>query len=150
VRAIQLAKAALYAGVRLLMDHLGIDKVDRIRLAGAFGSHIDVKHAMVLGMIPDCALDAVASVGNAAGAGARIALLDATARATIEDLVRRVEKIETAIEPRFQAHFIEAMAIPHRTALNPELRKAVTLPPPRESAAQGAARGRRRRVASTP
>jgi len=150
VRAIQLAKAALHAGVRLLMDHLGIDKVDRIRLAGAFGSHIDVKHAMVLGMIPDCALDAVASVGNAAGAGARIALLDATARATIEDLVRRVEKIETAIEPRFQAHFIEAMAIPHRTALNPELRKAVTLPPPRESAAQGAARGRRRRVASTP
>jgi len=146
VRAIQLAKAALHAGVRLLMDHLGIDKVDRIRLAGAFGSHIDVKHAMVLGMIPDCALDAVASVGNAAGAGARIALLDATARATIEDLVRRVEKIETAIEPRFQAHFIEAMAIPHRTALNPELRKAVTLPPPRESAAQGAARGRRRRA----
>ena len=149
VRAIQLAKAALHAGVRLLMDHLGIEKVDRIRLAGAFGSHIDVKHAMVLGMIPDCALDAVASVGNAAGAGARIALLDATARATIEDLVRRVEKIETAIEPRFQAHFIEAMAIPHRTALNPELRKAVTLPPPRESAAQGAARGRRRRAGST-
>jgi uncharacterized 2Fe-2S/4Fe-4S cluster protein (DUF4445 family) len=150
VRAIQLAKAALHAGVRLLMDHLGVDKVDRIRLAGAFGSHIDVKHAMVLGMIPDCALDAVASVGNAAGAGARIALLDATARATIEDLVRRVEKIETAIEPRFQAHFIEAMAIPHRTALNPELRKAVTLPPPRESASQGAARGRRRRAAGTP
>jgi uncharacterized 2Fe-2S/4Fe-4S cluster protein (DUF4445 family) len=146
VRAIQLAKAALHAGVRLLMDHLGVDKVDRIRLAGAFGSHIDVKHAMVLGMIPDCALDAVASVGNAAGAGARIALLDATARAAIEGLVRRVEKIETAIEPRFQAHFIEAMAIPHRTAPNPELRKAVTLPPPRESAAQGAARGRRRRA----
>jgi len=149
VRAIQLAKAALHAGVRLLMDHLGVDKVDRIRLAGAFGSHIDVKHAMVLGMIPDCALDAVASVGNAAGAGARIALLDATARATIEDLVRRVEKIETAIEPRFQAHFIEAMAIPHRTATNPELRKAVALPSPRDSAAQGAARGRRRRAAGT-
>ncbi len=149
VRAIQLAKAALHAGVRLLMDHLGIEKVDRIRLAGAFGSHIDVKHAMVLGMIPDCSLDAVASVGNAAGAGARIALLDATARATIEELVRRVEKIETAIEPRFQAHFIEAMAIPHRTATNPELRKAVALPPPRDSAAQGAARGRRRRAAGT-
>ena len=148
VRAIQLAKAALHAGVRLLMDHLGIEKVDRIRLAGAFGSHIDVKHAMVLGMIPDCALDAVASVGNAAGAGARIALLDATARATVEGLVRRVEKIETAIEPRFQAHFIEAMAIPHRTAGNPELRKAVALPPPRESAARGAARGRRRRAAA--
>ena len=54
VRAIQLAKAALYAGVALLMDRLGIDRVDRIRLAGAFGSHIDVKYATILGMLPDC------------------------------------------------------------------------------------------------
>jgi uncharacterized 2Fe-2S/4Fe-4S cluster protein (DUF4445 family) len=143
VRAIQLAKAALYAGVALLMDHLGIAKVDRIGLAGAFGSHIDVKHAMVLGMIPDCDLGRVASVGNAAGAGARIALLDATGRTAIEDLVRRVEKIETAIEPRFQAHFVEAMAIPHKTAAYTELRKVVTLPAPRESAGPRAARGRR-------
>jgi len=145
VRAIQLAKAALYAGIRLLMDHLGIERVDRIRLAGAFGSHIDPKYAMVLGMIPDCALDRVASVGNAAGAGARIALLDSTARTTIEDLVRRVEKIETAIEPRFQAHFIDAMAIPHKCAGYPELRKVVALPEAKESAAQGATRGRRGR-----
>ena len=155
VRAIQLAKAALYAGVALLMDHLGVAKVDRIGLAGAFGSHIDTKHAMVLGMIPDCDLGQVASVGNAAGAGARIALLDASARVAIEDLVRRVEKIETAIEPRFQAHFVEAMAIPHKTAAYTELRKAVTLPGPREGAAPGASRGRRgagkrgRRTAST-
>ena len=149
VRAIQLAKAALHAGIRLLMDQLGIDRVDRIRLAGAFGSHIDPKYAMVLGMIPDCEIGQVASVGNAAGAGARIALLDSTARATIEDLVRRVEKIETAIEPRFQAHFIEAMAIPHKTAGYPELRKVVTLPAAKESAAQGATRGRRgRRIAA--
>lgn len=146
VRAIQLAKAALHAGIRLLMDHLGIERVDRIRLAGAFGSHIDPKYAMVLGMIPDCALPAVASVGNAAGAGARIALLDATARTAIEELVRKVEKIETAIEPRFQAHFIEAMAIPHKSAAYPELRKVVELPVAKESAAQGAARGRRRRA----
>src|SRR5262249_50612916 len=97
IRAIQLAKAALYAGIRLLMDHLGADHVDRIRLAGAFGSHIDVKYAMVLGMIPDCDLAQVGSAGNAAGAGARIALLDAQSRGVIEDLVRRVEKIETAI-----------------------------------------------------
>ena len=76
VRAIQLAKAALHAGVRLLMDQLGVERVDRIGLAGAFGSHIDPKYAMVLGMIPDCDLGAVTSVGNAAGAGARIALLD--------------------------------------------------------------------------
>ena len=143
VRAIQLAKAALYAGVALLMDHLGITKVDRIGLAGAFGSHIDTKHAMVLGMIPDCDLGQVASVGNAAGAGARIALLDASARVAIEDLVRRVEKIETAIEPRFQAHFVEAMAIPHKTASYTELRKVVTLPAARESAASDGARGRR-------
>ena len=119
MRAIQLAKAALYAGIKLLMEQLGVDHVDRIRLAGAFGSHIDVKYAMVLGMIPDCDLSQVRSAGNAAGTGARIALLDATSRAVIETLVRRVEKIETAIEPRFQQHFVEAMAIPHKTAPYP-------------------------------
>jgi uncharacterized 2Fe-2S/4Fe-4S cluster protein (DUF4445 family) len=102
VRAIQLAKAALYAGIRLLMDHLGVNQLDRIRLAGAFGSHIDVKYAMVLGMIPDCDLKEVSSAGNAAGTGARIALLDQSSRRTIEELVRRVEKIETAIEPKFR------------------------------------------------
>ncbi len=128
VRAIQLGKAALYAGVRLLMERMGIDKVDRIRLAGAFGSHIDVKYAMVLGMIPDCALDHVSSAGNAAGTGARIALLDQRSRREIEQLVRRVEKIETAVEPRFQEFFVEAMAIPHLTAPFERLREVVTLP----------------------
>ena len=128
VRAIQLGKAALYAGVRLLMERMGIEKVDRIRLAGAFGSHIDVKYAMVLGMIPDCALDHVSSAGNAAGTGARIALLDQRSRREIEQLVRRVEKIETAVEPRFQEFFVEAMAIPHLTAPFQRLREAVTLP----------------------
>jgi uncharacterized 2Fe-2S/4Fe-4S cluster protein (DUF4445 family) len=73
VRAIQLAKAALYAGIALLMERLGIDHVDRIRLAGAFGSHIDVKYAIILGMVPDCDLSQVRSAGNAAGTGARIA-----------------------------------------------------------------------------
>ena len=80
IRAIQLAKAALYAGARLLMDHMGIDSVERITLAGAFGSHIDVKYAMVLGLIPDCDLANVSSAGNAAGTGARIALLNRQAR----------------------------------------------------------------------
>jgi uncharacterized 2Fe-2S/4Fe-4S cluster protein (DUF4445 family) len=130
VRAIQLAKAALYAGIKLLMEHLGVEQVDRIRLAGAFGAHIDVKYAMVLGMIPDCDLAHVTSAGNAAGAGARIALLDNEARTEIERLVRRVEKIETAIEPRFQQHFVEAMAIPHKSAPYDKLRAVVTLPPP--------------------
>lgn len=135
VRAIQLGKAALYAGIRLLMERLGIDKVDRIRLAGAFGSHIDVKYAMVLGMIPDCELDQVSSAGNAAGTGARIALLNQQSRRDIEQLVLRVEKIETAVEPRFQEFFVEAMAIPHLNAPFNALRKVVTLP---ERVADGA------------
>ncbi|MGA2343013.1 MAG: ASKHA domain-containing protein [Steroidobacteraceae bacterium] len=145
VRAIQLAKAALYAGVALLMERLGIDHVDRIRLAGAFGSHIDVKYATVLGMLPDCDLAHVRSAGNAAGTGARIALLDATSRGVIEALVRRIEKVETAIEPRFQHHFVEAMAIPHKSAPYTNLRKVVELPAPKESTSQSETRGRRPR-----
>src|SRR5579863_3574663 len=143
VRAIQLAKAALRAGVQLLMDRMGAAKVDRIRLAGAFGSHIDVKYAMILGMIPDCDLSQVSSAGNAAGTGARIALLDKTSRKTIEDLVHRVEKIETAIEPKFQAHFVAAMGIPHSTEPYSLLRNAVQLPEAKAAAPRAGARGRR-------
>jgi uncharacterized 2Fe-2S/4Fe-4S cluster protein (DUF4445 family) len=128
VRAIQLAKAALHAGIRLLMDRMGVDAVERIRLAGAFGSHIDVKYAMVLGMLPDCDLGQVTSAGNAAGSGARVALLNKEARGLIETLVRRIEKVETAIEPRFQFHFVEAMALPHYSASYPNLARVVTLP----------------------
>jgi uncharacterized 2Fe-2S/4Fe-4S cluster protein (DUF4445 family) len=145
VRAIQLAKAALYAGIALLMERLGISHVDRIRLAGAFGSHIDVKYAIILGMVPDCDLSQVRSAGNAAGTGARIALLDATSRGVIETLVRRIEKVETAIEPRFQQLFVEAMAIPHKTAEYTHLRKVVDLPLPKESTSQTETRGRRPR-----
>ena len=145
VRAIQLAKAALYAGARLLMDRLGVDAVDRIVLTGAFGSHIDVKHAMVLGMIPDCALEKVAAAGNAAGTGARIALLNRAARTEIETVVRRVEKVETAVEPRFQEHFVEAMALPHKTHGFPNLAKAVSLPAPGTPVDSKDAPGRRRR-----
>ncbi|MEO9167475.1 MAG: ASKHA domain-containing protein, partial [Aestuariivirga sp.] len=129
VRAIQMAKAALYAGVRLLMDKLGIDAPDKIRLAGAFGSHIDMKYAMILGLIPDCDLARVQSAGNAAGTGARIALLNKAARDEIEHVVRRIEKIETAVEPMFQQHFVEAMAIPHKTADFVNLKRVQTLPP---------------------
>ena len=145
VRAIQLAKAALYAGVRLLMDKLNVDKIDRIRLAGAFGSHIDVKYAMVLGLIPDCAIENVTSAGNAAGSGAHIALVDSNARLEIEREVRRIEKIETAVESRFQEHFIEAMAIPHKTARYPELSKVVSWPARSESKESVPSTGRRRR-----
>lgn len=143
VRQVQLAKAALYAGCRLLMDAAGVDHVDRIRLAGAFGAHIDPIHAMVLGLVPDCDPARVTSAGNAAGTGARIALLNGAARAEIEEVVRRVEKIETAVEPRFQEHFVGAMGIPHATDPFPRLAEVVALPT-RE--AVGA--GRRRRTRS--
>jgi uncharacterized 2Fe-2S/4Fe-4S cluster protein (DUF4445 family) len=145
IRAIQLAKAALYAGTRLLMDKLGIDRVERIRLAGAFGSHIDVKYAMVLGLIPDCPLDKVQSAGNAAGTGARIALVNSQARDEIELVVRGIEKIETAVEPKFQHHFVEAMAIPHKTAPTPNLASVVALPPNKIIETTDASGGERRR-----
>ncbi len=144
IRAIQLAKAALYAGCRLLMDRLGVETVDRIMLAGAFGSHIDPTYALLLGLVPDCAPARISSAGNAAGTGARIALLNTQARLEIESLVRRIEKIETAIEPKFQDHFVAAMAIPHKTDPFPELAKAVALPTPKRPTAEQTSRRRRR------
>jgi uncharacterized 2Fe-2S/4Fe-4S cluster protein (DUF4445 family) len=128
VRAIQLAKAALYAGVKLLMEKLGIDHVDTICFAGAFGSFIDPKYAMVLGLIPDCDLAEVKAVGNAAGTGALMALLNHDYRREIEATVKRIEKIETALEPRFQQHFINAMALPNKVDAFPHLAAAVALP----------------------
>ncbi|MDE2386000.1 MAG: DUF4445 domain-containing protein [Alphaproteobacteria bacterium] len=145
VRAIQMAKAALYAGVRILMDKLGVNEPAKIRLAGAFGSHIDMKYAMILGLIPDCDLGHVQSAGNAAGTGARIALLNKAARDEVENVVHRIEKIETAIEPTFQQHFVEAMAIPHKTADFRNLKRVVTLPPVKVISAQDDEGGGRRR-----
>jgi uncharacterized 2Fe-2S/4Fe-4S cluster protein (DUF4445 family) len=128
IREIQMAKAALYSGARLLMDKFNVDKVDRIVLAGAFGAHISPKHAMVLGMIPDAPLDKVTSAGNAAGTGARIALLNREARAEVEATVRAIHKIETALEPRFQEHFVNASAIPNSAEPFPILNSIVTIP----------------------
>ncbi len=145
VRAIQLAKAALYAGARLLMDRFGTDHVDRVVLAGAFGSHIDPLYATVLGMIPDCAPGKVGSAGNAAGTGARIALLNKRARREIEALVGEIEKIETAIEADFQAHFVDAMAIPHAKADYPHLGQQIELPARAVSTADATPKRRRRR-----
>ncbi len=124
------------------MDRAGVEAVDEIRLAGAFGSQIDTTHAMILGLIPDCDLAHVRSAGNAAGTGALIALLSGAARAEIEAVVRRVEKIETAVEPRFQEHFVEALAFPHRTARFDNLARVVELP-------AAVRRGRRRRARPT-
>ncbi len=149
IRAVQLAKAALYAGARLLMNRYGIDRLDRITLAGAFGSHIDPLYAMVLGLVPDCAPGGIGSAGNAAGTGARIALLNAGLRREIEEVVRGIEKVETAIEPDFQAEFVAAMAFPHKTDPFPNLRAAVVLPDP-AAAGRGAAHGRRRRGRDAP
>ncbi|SFB76156.1 ASKHA domain-containing protein [Tropicimonas isoalkanivorans] len=145
IRAIQLAKSALYAGARLLMDELGVDTVERIVLAGAFGAHISPKHAMVLGMIPDAPLEAVTSAGNAAGTGARIALLNRASRARIEQTVRRITKVETAIAPRFQDHFVNANALPHATDPFTELARVVRLPDVSFNAARSLTKRRRQR-----
>ena len=145
IRQIQLAKAALYAGVKLLMDHMGTDRVERIRLAGAFGSHINVQHAMVLGLIPDCVLGEVSSAGNAAGTGARIALLNSQSRDVIETLVKNIEKIETALEPKFQDYFVDAMAFPNKTDRFPNLFSVVTRPEAKIVTDNGGGRKRRRR-----
>ncbi len=146
IRAIQLAKSALYAGARLLMDEMGVDHVDRVTLAGAFGAHISPKHAMVLGMIPDAPLDKVTSAGNAAGTGARIALCSVAARDSIEATVHQIHKVETAIEPKFQEHFVNANAIPHAVDPFPNLAGIVTLPDVSfNTSGSGGEGGRRRR-----
>ncbi|MBT7564657.1 MAG: DUF4445 domain-containing protein, partial [Porticoccaceae bacterium] len=145
IRQIQLAKAALYAGVKLLMDHIGTDHIERIRLAGAFGSHIKVQHAMVLGLIPDCVLEQVSSAGNAAGTGARIALLNAESRNVIETLVKNIEKIETALEPKFQDYFVDAMAFPNKKDPFPNLFSVVDKPKEKVGQDSGGGRKRRRR-----
>ena len=145
IRAIQLAKSALYAGARLLMDEMGVDEVDRIVLAGAFGAHISPRHAMILGMIPDAPLSAVTSAGNAAGTGAQMALCSLSARAQVEAMVREITKIETAVEPRFQEHFVAANAIPHATAPFPHLRAVVDLPDVSFNTRDGGGEGGRRR-----
>ena len=145
IRAIQLAKSALYAGARLLMDEFAIDRLDRVVLAGAFGAHISPLHALVLGMIPDCVPEKVTSAGNAAGTGARIALCSRAARAEIEAEVRRITRVETAIAPRFQEHFVAANAIPHASDPFVELARVVDLPSPSFNAGDGDRPRRRRR-----
>jgi uncharacterized 2Fe-2S/4Fe-4S cluster protein (DUF4445 family) len=121
VRAIQLAKAALYAGTKLLMDHRGVDHVDRVVLAGAFGTYIDPFHAMVLGLIPDCDLENVVAVGNAAGDGARLALLNRELRTKAVRLARSANYVETPLETTFQEEFVAALNLPHATHPFPHL-----------------------------
>jgi len=150
VRAIQLAKGALRAGIELLYRHAGVaadgpNPVADIRLAGAFGSHIDPVYALVMGLVPDCPVDRVRSIGNAAGAGAVRALLSVAARREMEEATRGVVKIETATEPEFQAQFVAAMAFPHATASSTHLSEVLTLPDRVAGLDQPTRQGRRRR-----
>ncbi|WP_420627933.1 ASKHA domain-containing protein [Candidatus Leptofilum sp.] len=121
VRNIQLAKAALYAGVKLLMNQAGLTRVGRIVLAGAFGSYIDPKYAMILGLIPDCDLAQVTAVGNAAGDGARIALLNKHKRQEAQHISEWVTYVETAVHPDFQQEFVGAIHLPHASDAFPHL-----------------------------
>lgn len=141
VRQIQLAKGALYAGIKLLMDKMGVSQIDTIKLAGAFGSYIDPKYAMILGLVPDCDLANISAIGNAAGDGARIALLNQSQRKIAQEAARSVDYVETAIAPDFQEHFVAAMGLPHATEPYPHL--AHLLPEP--STTQTERRSSRRR-----
>jgi len=113
VRAVQLGKGALYSGAKIMMKTLGVERLDRVILAGGFGSYIDPERAMVLGMFPDCDLKNVFSVGNAAGDGARMALLNREKRLEAERMARQVEYIELTTYPDFTEEFVNAMSIPH-------------------------------------
>lgn len=144
IRQIQLAKGALYAGISLLRDKLGIFRIDRIKLAGAFGSYIDPRYAMILGLIPDADLANVSAVGNSAGDGARIALLNRDQRRLAAEAARRVEYVETAVEPAFQEHFIAAMNLPHAKDEFPHL--AEIIPQGETAPANGQRRSARRRA----
>ena len=145
IRAIQLAKAALYAGAKLLMRHYELKAVDRIVLAGAFGSYIDPQHAMVLGLIPDCDLAQVTAVGNAAGDGALILLLNQEKRREAEQVARAAQHIQTATDPHFQDEFVAAIHIPHKTDAFPHLESILraaaaqrVVPPPSENGSSAA------------
>ncbi|WP_420641558.1 ASKHA domain-containing protein [Candidatus Leptofilum sp.] len=145
VRNIQLGKSALYAGAKLLMNRANITEVDKVILAGAFGSYIDTKHAMVLGLIPNCDLAKVHAVGNAAGDGARIALLNKQKRLEAQELVEWVTYVETAVDPDFQDEFANAIHIPHASDSFSHI--ADILPQKTAASANGTAPRRRRRRA---
>jgi uncharacterized 2Fe-2S/4Fe-4S cluster protein (DUF4445 family) len=122
VRALQLAKGALYTGTKLMMQKMGVTKLDRVELAGAFGSHIDREASLALGLFPDVPIDKVVVVGNAAGDGARMALLNKGKRIEAEERARWVEFVEIATEPAFEKEFMMAMHIPHMKDKFPNLK----------------------------
>ncbi len=125
IRAIQFAKSALYTGAKLLMERRGVDKVDRVLLAGGFGAHIDKTRAMMLGLFPDCDLENVYAVGNSAGDGAVLCLLSRDRRKRAREIARWIDYVETAIEPNFQARFVDALGLPHNKDEFPHLKGLV-------------------------
>ncbi len=147
IRQVQLAASALRAGIDLLMEHAGLTEVHDVRLAGAFGTHIDPLYAMVLGLVPDCPVEGVRAVGNSSGAGAVRMLVSAQQRREVAEMATDIVKIETATEPRFQDLFVAAMAFPHATAPHPHLAGTVQLPD-HHDAASTTDRARRRRPSS--
>jgi len=125
IRQIQLAKGALYCGCKLMMRRMGIKTLDKVKIAGAFGTHVDREKALIMGLFPDCALDKVVSVGNAAGDGARAALLNRGKRQEANWVARNVEYIELTVEKDFQQEFMQAMQIPHMKDEFPNLKGLV-------------------------
>ncbi|MFQ5801233.1 MAG: ASKHA domain-containing protein, partial [Candidatus Hydrothermarchaeales archaeon] len=109
IRAMQLAKGALYTGCKILMKRMRIKKVDKVILAGAFGSYIDREASMVIGMFPDCNLKKVIAIGNAAGDGSRIALLNKKKREEADKIARKIKYVELTVDPEFQMEFMRAM-----------------------------------------
>ena len=121
IRQIQLAKGALYAGCKLMMRRMGMDKVENVKIAGAFGTHVDREKALIMGLFPDCDLEKIDMVGNAAGDGCRAALLNRKKREEANWVARNVEYIELTLEEDFQRAFMEAMQIPHMKDQFPHL-----------------------------
>jgi uncharacterized 2Fe-2S/4Fe-4S cluster protein (DUF4445 family) len=121
IRQIQLAKGALYAGCKLMMRRMGIEKLDKVKIAGAFGTHVDRQKALMMGLFPDCELDRIVSVGNAAGDGCRAALLNREKRKEADWVARNVEYVELTVEKDFQKEFMGSMQIPHMTDPFPHL-----------------------------
>jgi len=103
----------MYTGAKLMMHRLGTDKLDKVILAGAFGSYIDKESAMIMGLFPDCDLENVYAVGNAAGDGARMALLNRDKRVEAYQIARQVEYVELTVEEGFERDFAQAMYFPH-------------------------------------
>ncbi|RME73115.1 MAG: DUF4445 domain-containing protein [Chloroflexi bacterium] len=150
IRAIQFAKSALYTGAKLLMERRGVDKVDRVLLAGGFGAHIDKQRAMMMGLFPDCDLDQVYAVGNAAGDGAVLCLLSRERRQRAREIARWIDYVETAVEPDFQARFVDALGLPHNTDPFPHLQGLIpdreTIAAQAENRRQARRKSRRRRA----